>query len=131
MPLIAEGYPILGMFWWMLMFFMFVIWIWLLITVFVDIFRSHVSGWAKAAWTLFIVFLPLLGVLVYLIAEGGKMQQRQIDHAAAMQKAQNAYIRDVATSGSTADELEKLKNLRDSGVLTDDEFAGQKAKLLG
>ena len=131
MSLIAADYPILSMFWWMLMFFMFVIWIWLLITVFVDIFRSHISGWAKAAWTLFIVFLPLLGVLVYLIAEGGKMQQRQIDHAAAMQKAQNQYIREVASSGSIADELAKLKDLRDSGVLTDEEFAAQKAKLLG
>ncbi len=130
MPLIAEGYPILSMFWWMLMFFLFVIWIWLLITVFVDIFRSHISGWAKAGWTIFIVFLPLLGVLVYLIAEGGKMQQRQIDHAAAMQKAQNQYIREVASSSSTADELSKLKDLHDQGVLTDEEFADQKAKIL-
>jgi high-affinity K+ transport system ATPase subunit B len=131
MLLFADSYPILSVFWWMLMFFMFVIWIWLLITVFVDIFRSPVSGWAKAGWTVFIVFIPWLGVLVYLIANGGKMQERQIEHAAAVQKAQNQYIREVATSGSTADELEKLKKLHTEGVLTDDEFAAQKAKLLG
>ncbi|MEA2024327.1 MAG: SHOCT domain-containing protein, partial [Actinomycetota bacterium] len=112
------------MFWWMLMFFLFVIWIWLLITVFVDVFRSDQSGWAKAGWTIFIIFLPMLGVLVYLIAQGGKMQERSVEHAAKVQKAQNAYIRDVAGSGGgTADELEKLAKLKDSGALTDDEFA--------
>ena len=132
MPLIAESsYPLLNVFWWMVWFFLFVIWIWLLITVFVDVFRSHISGWAKAAWTLFIVILPLLGVLVYLIAQGGKMQERQVEHAAAVQKAQNAYIRDVAGNESTADQLTKLAALHDSGKLTDDEFASQKAKLLG
>ena len=131
MPLFAS-YPILNMFWWMLMFFMFVIWIWLLITVFVDVFRSEQSGWAKAGWTIFIVFLPLLGVLVYLIAQGGKMQERTVEHAAKVQQAQNAYIRDVATTGGgTADELDKLAKLKDSGVLTDEEFTAQKAKLLG
>jgi hypothetical protein len=130
MPLIAEGYPILSVFWWMLMFFLFVIWIYLLVTVFVDIFRSHVSGWAKAGWTIFIIFIPWLGVLVYLISQGGKMQERAIEHAAAVQKAQNQYIREVASSGSTADELAKLKELRDDGTLTDEEFAAQKAKLL-
>ncbi len=132
MPLIAESsYPLLNVFWWMLWFFLFVIWIWLLITVFVDVFRSHTSGWAKAGWTLFIVFLPMLGVLVYLIAQGGKMQERQVEHAAAIQQAQNAYIRDVAGNESTADQLTQLSALHDAGKLTDEEFAGQKAKLLG
>lgn len=132
MPTIAAAYGILEIFWWMLMFFLFVVWIWLLITVFVDVFRSEQSGWAKAGWTIFIVFLPMLGVLVYLIAQGGKMQERSVEHAAKVQKAQNAYIRDVAGSeGGTADELEKLAKLKDSGVLTDEEFAAQKAKLLG
>ncbi len=130
MPLFAN-YPLLNVFWWMLWFFLFVIWIWLLITVFVDVFRSNTSGWAKAGWTLFIVFLPMLGVLVYLIAQGGKMQERQIEHAAATQQAQNAYIRDVAGTESTADQLTKLSALHDSGKLTDDEFAAQKTKLLG
>jgi len=119
------------MFWWMLMFFMFVIWIWLLITIFIDIFRSPVSGWAKAAWTIFIIFLPLLGVLVYLIAEGGKMQERSMDQAAAAQQAQTAYIRQAAGTETTADQLKTLSDLHDAGKLTDDEYASQKAKLLG
>ena len=130
MPLFAS-YPILNMFWWMLMFFLFVIWIWLLITVFVDVFRSDQSGWAKAGWTIFIVFLPLLGVLVYLIAQGGKMQEREVAHATKVAEAQNAYIRDVAGTESTADQLTKLSALHDSGKLTDEEFSSQKAKLLG
>jgi len=129
-PLLAN-YPILNMFWWMLMFFMFVIWIWLLITIFIDIFRSPVSGWAKAAWTIFIIFLPLLGVLVYLIAEGGKMQERSMDQAAAAQQAQTAYIRQAAGTETTADQLKTLSDLHDAGKLTDDEYASQKAKLLG
>jgi len=133
MLLLAEStYPILSVFWWMLMFFLFVIWIWLLITVFIDIFRSPISGWAKAAWTIFIIFLPLLGVLVYLIAEGGKMQERSNQQAAAAQTAQNDYIRSVADSGgdNVADQLKTLSDLHDAGKLTDDEYASEKAKLL-
>ena len=119
------------MFWWMLMFFLFVIWIWLLISIFADIFRSPISGWAKAGWTFFIIFLPFLGVFVYLIAQGGAMQERSAKQASDMQQAQDSYIRDVAGSESTADQLTKLAALHDSGKLTDEEFAAQKAKLLG
>ena len=115
----------------MFLFFLLILWIWLVITVFIDIFRNHeMSGWAKAGWTIFIIIVPWLGVLVYLIVHGGDMQRRRIDEAAKIQAAQNDYIRDVATSGSTADELEKLKKLHDQGVLTDDEYAAQKAKVL-
>ena len=131
MLVFAEFASILEIFWWMLMFFMFVIWIWLLITVFVDVFRSPVSGWAKAGWTIFIIITPLLGVLVYLIAQGGKMQERSVEHAAKVQQAQNAYIREAAGTETTADQLTQLAALHDSGKLTDDEFASQKAKLLG
>ncbi len=123
--------PLLDILWSMLLFFMFVIWIWLLITVFIDVFRSDMSGWAKAGWTIFIVFLPMLGVLVYLIAQGGKMQERAVEHAAKVQQAQNTYIRDVAGTETTADQLKTLSDLHDAGKLTDDEFAAQKAKLLG
>lgn len=130
MPVIGD-YPLLNVFWWMLWFFLFVIWIWLLIAIFADIFRSDQSGWAKAGWVIFVIFLPLLGVLVYLIAQGGKMQERSMKQAADMQAAQDAYIRDVAGSGSTAEEIEKLAALHDAGKLTDEEFAAQKAKLLG
>ncbi len=133
MLLFAESsYPLLNVFWWMLWFFMFMIWIWLLISVFSDIFRSDQSGWAKAGWVIFVIILPLLGVLVYLIAQGGNMQERSMKQAASMQAAQENYIKSVAGSGGgTADELEKLSNLHSKGVLTDEEFAAQKAKLLG
>lgn len=117
----------------MFVFFIFVMWIWLVITVFIDIFRNHeMSGWAKAGWTIFIIFLPLLGVLVYMIVHGGDMQRRKMEEAASMQAAQDDYIRNVADSSgsSNADQLEKLKSLHDSGALTDDEYAAQKAKVL-
>jgi hypothetical protein len=122
---------LLNIFWAMLWFFMFVVWIWLLISIFADIFRSEISGWAKAGWTIFVVILPFLGVLVYLIANGGKMQERSMRQAANMQQTQDNYIKSVAGGGGTADELEKLAKLKDSGALTDQEFATQKAKLLG
>ena len=117
----------------MFLFFLLILWIWLVITVFIDIFRNHeMNGWAKAGWTIFIIIVPWLGVLVYLIVHGGDMQRRRIDEAAQVQAAQNDYIRTVAdTSGqSNADQLEKLKSLHDQGVLTDDEYQQQKAKVL-
>ena len=122
--------PLLDLFWTMLWFFLFFIWIWLLITIFSDVFRREMSGWAKAGWIFFLIFLPLLGALVYLIANGGDMQERQAKDYAAMEAAQQDYIRQVAGSGGTADELDKLAKLRDSGALTEEEFAAQKAKLL-
>lgn len=123
--------PLLDLLWAMLLFFLFVVWIWLLITIFIDIFRSDMSGWAKALWVIFVIVLPLLGVLVYLIAEGDNMRRRSMDAAMEAQEAQTAYIKSVAGSGgSSADELEKLKKLHDDGVLTDEEYAAQKAKVL-
>ncbi len=122
--------PLLSLFWSMLMFFLFIIWIWLLITVFIDVFRSQdMGGFAKALWVLFLVFLPFLGVLVYVIARGSSMQERAMKQAAEYEKAQRAYIQEVA-SPSPAEELTKLKGLRDQGVLTEAEFAAQKAKIL-
>jgi hypothetical protein len=123
--------PLLDLFWAMLWFFLFFVWIWLLISIFSDIFRSpDLSGWGKALWTIFVIVLPFLGVLVYLIARGNSMQQRAIDDAAAREKATRQYIQDVSGGSSTAGELAKLDELRKSGVLTDAEFAAQKAKLL-
>ena len=122
----SLGDFLISIFW----FFLLVIWIWLLITVFVDMFRSDMSGWAKAAWVLFTIVVPWLGVLVYLIVHGKDMQQRAIDHAVKQEKAQREYIAAAAGSGSSADELAKLKSLHDQGVLTDDEFAAQKQKVL-
>ena len=124
--------PLFDLFWAMLWFFLFIIWIWLLVTVFVDIFRSDISGWGKAGWTFFVIVLPFLGVFVYLIANGDKMRERSAAKAAESQAAQNEYVRSVADSGtSTADQLATLSNLHDSGKLTDEEFAAAKAKLLG
>ena len=115
----------------MLWFFLFIIWIWLLITIFVDIFRSPMSGWAKAGWSIFIIILPFLGVFIYLIANGGKMQERQTEAAVAAQSAQDSYIKSVAGTENTADQLKTLSDLHDAGKLTDDEYNAQKAKLLG
>ena len=125
--------PLFDLFWTMLWLFLFILWIWLLISLFSDIFRrDDLSGWGKAGWVLFLIVLPLLGSLIYLIANGDDMAQRQVRDAKAMQKAQEDYIRTVAGSGgvSAADELAKLAALHDSGKLTDQEFAAQKAKLL-
>jgi hypothetical protein len=123
----------LDLFWAMLWFFLFFVWIWLLITVFGDIFRSDdLGGWGKALWIIFIVLLPYLGVLVYLIARGGSMQERAMADMAKREEMTRKYIQDVSASGgaSTADELAKLGQLKSQGVLTDEEFAAQKAKLL-
>lgn len=122
--------PLLDLFWTMLWLFLFFIWIWLLISIFADIFRREMSGWGKAGWVILLIVLPLLGALIYLIANGGDMQDRQTSDYKAMEQAQQDYIRQVAGSGGTADELEKLARLRDAGTITEEEFATQKAKLL-
>jgi len=125
--------PVLDFFWTMMIFFLWVIWIWLLITVFIDLFRNKaMNGFKKALWVIFLIFLPLLGVLVYLIVHGDEMQQRQIDHSAHVAQAQNQYIRDVAGSETTdsAAQLTQLAQLHKDGALTDDEYAQQKAKVL-
>ena len=124
--------PLLNLFWSMLWFFMFIIWIWLLITVFIDIFRSDdLGGFAKAMWVVFVIILPMLGVLVYVIARGKSMQERAMKAAAAQDKAARAYIQDAAGGTSDADELAKLAELRDKGILTNEEFDAQKARILG
>ena len=129
----ASSYPVLDAFLTMLYFFLFIIWIWLLIMVFMDIFRSHdMGGWAKALWVIFIIILPFLGVFVYLIARGGKMHERAAQQAADQQKAFDQYVKQAAgTPGeSSADQLHKLADLKSQGVLTDAEFEAQKAKIL-
>jgi hypothetical protein len=127
--------PLLDLFWTMLMFFLFFLWIWLLISIFADIFRrDDIGGWGKAGWVFFVIILPLLGVLIYVIADGKGMAERRAKDVVEMQAAQEDYIRSVAGSGggtSTADQLEKLAALHDAGKLTDQEFQSQKAALLG
>lgn len=131
--MLASSYPVLDAFLTMLYFFLFIIWIWLLIMVFMDVFRSHdMGGLAKALWVIFIIVLPFLGVFVYLIARGGKMHERAAAQAAEQQKAFDQYVKQAAgTPGeSSADQLHKLADLKSSGVLTDAEFEAQKAKIL-
>jgi hypothetical protein len=131
--MLASSYPILDIFLTTLYFFLFIIWIWLLFMVFIDIFRSHdMGGWAKALWVIFIIVMPYLGVLVYLIARGGKMHERAAQQAAQQQKAFDQYVKQTAgTPGeSSADQLHKLADLKAKGVLTDAEFDAEKAKIL-
>jgi Short C-terminal domain/Phospholipase_D-nuclease N-terminal len=132
MPLASSySYPLLGAFWTILEIFLWVLWIWVLIYVFIDIFRSHdLSGWAKALWFLFVLFIPLIGVLVYLIARGDSMQERAVRQAQQDDREVRNYIQDAAGAPSTADQLTKLADLRDRGVITADEFERQKAKIL-
>ena len=132
MPLAAgsTSYPLLNIFWSILEFFLWFIWIWLVVMVFIDIFRSHdLSGWAKALWTLFVVIIPVIGVLVYLIARGGSMHERADQQAARQQRAFRSYVQQNAES-SPADQLTKLAELRDHGTITEEEFQRQKAKIL-
>ena len=131
--MLAYDYPILGVFWTFLIFMLWVVWLIMLFKIFADIFRSRdMGGWGKALWSLFVIFLPFLGVLVYLIARGGSMAERDIADAQAQQAAFDAYVRQTAGSGGgTADELAKLADLRDRGVITPAEFDQQKAALLG
>jgi phosphoglycerol transferase MdoB-like AlkP superfamily enzyme len=116
----------------MLWFALFFIWIWLLITVFADLFRSHdIGGFAKFVWILFVIIFPFLGVFVYLIARGNKMSEHAMQAAQAQDAAFRQYVQDAAgTSSSAADELERLKKLHDQGVLSDEEFASMKAKVV-
>ena len=127
----SYSYPLLGAFWTILEIFLWVLWIWILIYVFIDIFRSQdLSGWAKALWFLFVLFIPLIGVLVYLIARGGKMQERAMQDARQQDQEFRAYVKDAAGSGSSADQLAKLADLRDRGVISPEEFEREKAKIL-
>ena len=129
--MLAYTYPILSIFWTMLEFFFFVLWIWLLIYIFMDIFRSHdMGGFAKAIWVLFVIILPFLGVLVYLIARGGSMHERAVTQAKQQQEAFDSYVKQTAGSSSNVDQLAKLADLKSKGVLTDAEFEAQKAKIL-
>ncbi|MGB7050957.1 MAG: SHOCT domain-containing protein [Acidimicrobiales bacterium] len=129
--MVAYTYPLLSIFWTMLEFFIFFLWIWLLIVIFGDIFRSHdLGGLAKALWVLFVIIVPYLGVLVYLIARGGSMHERAAAQAQRQQQAFDDYVRQTAGGSSQVEELAKLADLKAKGVLSDAEFEAQKAKLL-
>jgi hypothetical protein len=130
--MLGYDYPIMGLFWTMLWFFLWFAWIMLLFRVFADIFRSHdMGGGAKALWSILVVVLPFLGVLIYMLARGDKMAEHAMHDAEAQQDAFRTYVQQTAASGGgTADELAKLADLKSKGVITDAEFAQQKSKLL-
>jgi hypothetical protein len=130
----GYDYPLLGVFWTMLIWFLWIAWIVILFRVIFDIFRSHdMGGFGKALWVIFVILVPFLGVFVYLIARGRSMADRDLQEAQAKDQAFQAYVQQAAASGGgggTADELSKLADLKAQGVITDAEFDQQKAKLL-
>ncbi len=131
MSVLAADWGVGQVFWSILWFTLFFIWIWLLIMVFADIFRSHdMGGVAKTIWVIFVIFLPYLGVFVYLLARGHKMSEHAIDAAQKEDAARRQYIQQVAATTSPADELAKLADLKKNGTITDAEYDQMKAKVL-
>jgi hypothetical protein len=130
--LFAADYPFLDVFWTMLIFFFWVIWIWILVTVLIDVFRRHdIGGWSKALWCVFMIILPYLGVFVYLISQGKGMAERRAEEIRASQASFDSYVRDVATSESSpTDQIHKAKELLDSGAIDQAEFDSLKRKAL-
>jgi len=127
--LLAASYPFLDVLWTLLIFFLWVMFFWILIIVLGDIFRRHdIGGWSKAGWVIFVVFLPFLGILVYLGVNGSGMAERNVKDARQAQAQTDDYIRSVA--GGPAGEIEKAKQLLDSGAITQEEFNALKQKAL-
>jgi hypothetical protein len=124
----GSGYPFLDVMWTMLVFFMWVIWFWLLIVIFTDLFRRDLSGWAKAGWVIFLIILPYLGVLIYLITQSKAMAERRNQEAQAAQSQFDSYVRNV--SGGSAEQIAKGKELLDSGAITPQEYEALKRKAL-
>ena len=129
--MIASSYPFLDVMWTLLVIFAWVIWFWLLITVFMDLFRRHdCSGWAKAGWIIFVIILPFLGVLVYLIAESKGIAERSQKEAQAQQSQFDDYVKTVAAQSDPSEQIAKAKSLLDSGAITQAEYDSLKAKAL-
>ena len=129
--MIAADYPFLDVVWTMFIFFAWVIWFWLLITIFADIFRRNdISGWAKAGWTIFVIILPFLGVFIYMISQSKGIAERNQKQAQAAQQQADDYIRTVATTSDPADQIAKAKQLLDAGTISSSEFDAIKAKAL-
>ena len=131
--MLAADYPFLDILWTMILFFAWVAWIWILVMIIGDLFRRHdTSGWVKALWVVFLIVLPFIGVLVYLIANSKGMAERQAKHVQASQEQFAQYVQSVATTDrpGVAGEIEKAKALLDSGAITPAEFESLKAKAL-
>ena len=128
---IAADYPFLDILWTMIIFFTWVVWIWIMIIILTDVFRRRdISGWGKAAWVVFLIILPFLGALVYLIAQHDGMAERGAEQAKAQRAQTDEYVRSVAGTGGPAAEIDKAKALLDSGAITQAEFDTIKAKAL-
>jgi Phospholipase_D-nuclease N-terminal/Short C-terminal domain len=129
--IVAADYPFLDILWTMLIFFSWVVWIWMMIIILTDVFRRHdISGWIKAAWTVFLIVLPFVGALVYLIAQHDGMADRAAERATGEKAHFDSYVRSVATDGGAASEIDKAKRLLDEGAITQDEFNALKTKAL-
>jgi|SRR5436190_9515608 len=129
--MLAADYPFLDVMWTMIIFFLWVIWFWILITVFIDIFRRHdISGLGKTAWVVFTILLPFLGVFIYLITQGDHMAKRNAEQAQAQQAQFDDYVRQAAGGGGAADEIAKAKQLLDSGAISQADFDAIKQKAL-
>lgn len=128
---IAADYPFLDVLWSMIIFFTWVVWIWIMIVILTDVFRRRdISGWVKGAWVVFLIILPFLGALVYLIAQHDGMSQRQADAARGQKAQMDEYVRSVAGSGGAAAEIDKAKQLLDSGAIDQAEFDQLKRRVL-
>ncbi len=128
--MLAYDYPLLGMFWTILMVFLWIAWLMLLFSIIADVFRSDMGGFSKALWLLVVIVVPLLGALIYVLANGDDMAKRSFQRAQENEAATRAYIQSAAGGASPAEEIAKLNELRNSGVITDEEFQQQKAKAL-
>jgi Short C-terminal domain/Phospholipase_D-nuclease N-terminal len=128
---VLATYPFLSGFWYLLIFFAWIIWFWILITVFADLFRrDDISGWAKAGWIIFVIVLPYLGVFVYLIAQHKGMAERSTRQARASQQEFDQYVQSVASQSDPAEQIAKAKQLLDGGTITEAEFEQIKQKAL-
>jgi hypothetical protein len=129
--MVAADYPFLDLMWTMLVFFLWVLWFWLLFGVWGDIFRRNdISGWGKAGWLIFTIVLPFLGVFIYVITQNDGMTQRNIDRARAQRSELDEYVRETAGTGGAAAEIERAKQLLDSGAITQAEYDAIKQKAL-
>ena len=128
----AADYPFLNIFWTMILFFAWVVWIWMMITILSDVFRRRdMSGWGKAAWTVFLIVLPFLGALIYLASNSDGMADRNVQQAQVARAEFDDYVKTVATNGGgAAAEIEKAKALLDGGAINQSEFEALKAKAL-
>jgi general stress protein CsbA len=127
---LAADYPFLDVLWTMIIFFCWVAWIWMLILIFSDLFRRDTSGWAKAAWFIFLIVVPFLGAFIYVVANGKGMTDRRMHEAQVSQARLDEHIRSVAANGGAAGEIAKAKSLLDTGAITQQEYDTLKAKAL-